>query len=51
VYCDFVYSDIPAICDGSTANRRRHIWDPGGMKNIDTASIMNEKATFRAKGE
>jgi hypothetical protein len=31
VYCDFVYSDIPPICDGSTANRRRHIWDPGGM--------------------
>jgi hypothetical protein len=51
VYCDFVYSDIPAICDGSTANRRRHIWDPGSMQNIDTASIMNEKATFRAKGE
>jgi hypothetical protein len=21
VYCDFVYSDIPAICDGSAANR------------------------------
>jgi hypothetical protein len=51
VYWDFVYSDIPAICDGSTANRRRRIWDPGGMQNIDTASIMNEKATFRAKGE
>jgi hypothetical protein len=51
VYWDFVYSDIPAICDGSTANRRRRIWDPGGMQNIDTASIMNEKATFWAKGE
>jgi hypothetical protein len=34
VYCDFVYSDIPAICDGSTANWRQHIWDPGGMKSI-----------------
>jgi hypothetical protein len=51
VYRDVVYSDIPAICDGSTANRQRHIWDPGGMQNIDTASIVNEKATFRAEGE
>jgi hypothetical protein len=31
-YCDFVYSDIPAICDGSTANRQQRIWDPGGCK-------------------
>jgi hypothetical protein len=46
VYCDFVYSDIPAICDGSTANRRQRIWDPGCMQNIDTASIMNQKAPF-----
>jgi hypothetical protein len=51
VYCDFVYSDIPAICDESTANRRRRIWDPGGVHSIHGASIMDEKATFRAKGE
>jgi hypothetical protein len=34
VYCDFVYSDISAICDRSTANIQRRIWDLGGMQSI-----------------
>jgi hypothetical protein len=50
VPCDFVYSDISAIGDGSTANRQRRICDPGGMQSIHTASIMDEKATFQARG-
>jgi hypothetical protein len=39
VQCYIVYPDIPAIRDGSIANRKRRIWDPGGMQRIHTSPL------------